>query len=159
VLLGRVAKRLKREYGEGAVRVPSNPAAYANPAELERGRGTLKASRKAHRSISNRSAAPNRRFRATRPGEYVRLDSAPLNVFGIEPLTGRWMRVELTVAMCLHDRSILGLRLAPVSTKTVDVAGVLMEARQPFECPAEWGTDATCPYHGVATEIVCSDAG
>ena len=36
------------------------------------------------------------RLRATRPGEYVVLDTTPLDVFAMEPVTMRWVGVELT---------------------------------------------------------------
>lgn len=97
---------------------------------------------------------PYGRLVATRPGEYVVLDTTPLNVFGVAPVTGKWMHAELTVALDLYDRSILGLRLAPVSTKAVDVAGVLMEALAPRDLPAEWGDRASWPFHGVPENIV-----
>ncbi|MCW2942116.1 MAG: integrase, partial [Actinomycetia bacterium] len=42
-----------------------------------------------------------------------------------------WVRCELTVAMDLYSRVITGLRLTPVSTKSIDVAGVLFETIRP----------------------------
>jgi transposase InsO family protein len=49
----------------------------------------------------------------------------------MEPVTCRWVRCELTVAMDLYSRVITGLRLTPVSTKSIDVAGVLFETIRP----------------------------
>jgi hypothetical protein len=44
------------------------------------------------------------------------------------PVTLRWVRCGLTIAMDLYSRAITGLRLSPVSTKSVDAALVLFEA-------------------------------
>lgn len=152
--LAVVAARVRREFPTDSVPIPAQSTAYRAIEELTRGSGTFTASMKAKRSIANRPAAPYRGLRATRPAEYVLLDSTPLNVFGLAPITGRWMRADLTVAMDLYDRSILGLRLAPVSTKSVDVAGVLMEALTPQQIPAEWGEHAVWPFHGVPSNVV-----
>ncbi|WP_409047698.1 PfkB family carbohydrate kinase [Microbacterium sp. HA-8] len=152
--LAIVLARVKREYPNSDVRIPSESTAREAVAELTRGKGTFGASMRTQRSIETRPPVPYGRLVATRPGEYVVLDTTPLNVFGVAPVTGKWMRAELTVALDLYDRSILGLRLAPVSTKAVDVAGVLMEALSPREMPAEWGDRAAWPFHGVPENIV-----
>lgn len=152
--LAIVLARVKREYPDAEVRIPSESTARDAVAELTRGKGTFGASMRAQRSIETRPPVPYGRLVATRPGEYVVLDTTPLNVFGVAPITGKWMRAELTVALDLYDRSILGLRLAPISTKAVDVAGVLMEALAPRELPTEWGDRASWPFHGVPENIV-----
>lgn len=149
-----VEARLKRDYPDEEIRIPSESSARQAVAELTRGTGTFTASTRARRSIATRPPVPYGRLVATRPGEYVVLDTTPLNVFGIAPITGKWMRAELTVALDLFDRSILGLRVSPISTKSVDVAGVLMEAMTPHENPPEWGERATWPFHGVPENIV-----
>ncbi|MGC8040504.1 hypothetical protein ACP3WQ_24515, partial [Salmonella enterica] len=53
-----------------------------------------------------------------------------------------------------YSRCILGMRLTPGSTKSIDVSGVLMEACQPFDTPADWGTSARWPFHGVAGSVL-----
>ena len=152
--LAIIQARIRREHPDEEVRIPSESAARAAVEELTRGKGTFGASMRAQRSIATRPPVPYGRLVATRPGEYVVLDTTPLNVFGIAPITGKWMRAELTVALDLYDRSILGIRLAPISTKSIDVAGVLMEALSPRPLPPEWGDKATWPFHGVPENIV-----
>lgn len=152
--LAKIEARVHLEYSNDSVRIPPRTTAYRAIQELTRGQGTFTSSTKARRSIANRPSAPYGRLVATRPGEYVLLDTTPLNVFGIVPITGSWMRAELTVAMDLYDRSILGLKLSPVSTKSIDVAGVLMEVLHPYRCPPDWGDRATWPFHGIPTNIL-----
>ena len=152
--LAIVEARIAREHPGENVRIPSETTARTAVAELTRGKGTFGASMRAQRSITTRPPVPYGRLVASRPGEYVVLDTTPLNVFGIAPVTGKWMRAELTVALDLYDRAVLGMRLAPVSTKSVDVAGVLMEAMSPRELPTEWGENAAWPFHGVPDNIV-----
>lgn len=79
------------------------------------------------------------------------LDTTPLDVFAMEPVTLRWVPVELTVAQDLFTRCILGLRLTPVSTKAADVANVL------YQCvtPQPSGTDdGWWPFHGVPSNLL-----
>lgn len=131
LLLARVAARLDAEYGPGVVAEPGAKKARAVLAELTRGTNAFTGSTKGKRSIANRPRGSYGRLRASRPGEYLLLDTTPLDVFAMEPLTLRWVRVELTIAMDLYSRSIVGLRLSPVSTKAVDAAVVLFETLRP----------------------------
>lgn len=127
-VLMRVAERLEREHGDGVVELPSKATAYRRLAELARGRNAVAGSAKGRRSIASRPQGTYGRLRATRPGEYLILDTQDLDVFAMEPVTCRWLPAQLTVAQDLFDRQILGLRVTPVSTKAADVAGVLFEA-------------------------------
>ncbi|MEV8135408.1 integrase [Microbacterium aurantiacum] len=154
VIIARVNARVERVHGPGAVTAPSRSAAYKILDELTRGRATFTGSTKRKRSNANRPPAPYGRLYATRPGQYVLLDTTPLNVFAVAPVTGKWVAADLTVAMDLYSRCILGLRLTPGSTKSIDVAGVLMEACQPFDQPKDWDPHARWPYHGLPATIL-----
>lgn len=152
--LAVVRARLVREFPDDQVVIPSESAGSRAVKALTGGTGAFIGATKQKRSIANRPAAPYGTLRATRPGEYVLLDTNSLNVYAVEALTGRWCKAELTVAMDLFDRSILGLRLTPVSTKSIDVASVLVEAMTPAECPPDWGDAAAWPFHGVPDVVV-----
>ncbi|MFE2749042.1 hypothetical protein ACFXKX_32690 [Streptomyces scopuliridis] len=80
------------------------------------------------------------------------LDTNSLDVFAMEPVTCRWVRCELTVAMDLYSRCITGLRLTPISTQSVDVAGVLFETVRPRG--ASDGGSEPLPYCGVPSTMV-----
>jgi transposase InsO family protein len=154
IIIERIRARAERLHGEGEVKMPSRAAAYAALSELDRGRNTFSGSTKSKRSIANRPQGVYGRLSATRPGEYVLLDTTPLNVFAVAPVTGKWVCADLTVAIDLYSRCILGMRLTPGSTKSIDVAGVLMEACQPFDTPRDWGTPARWPYHGLPETVL-----
>src|SRR5207245_9044395 len=49
-------------------------------------------------SIASRPPGVYGRLRATRPGEYVLLDTTRLDVYAMEPVTCRWVQRELTAA-------------------------------------------------------------
>jgi transposase InsO family protein len=153
LILAEVEERLADKYGRGAVTVPSRTVGYELLRELDRGANAFTGSTKAKRSIANRPHGAYGRLRATRPGEYVVVDTTRLDVFAMEPVTCRWVRAELTVAMDLYSRCITGLRLTPVSTKAIDVAGVLFETintrtrEQRKEC-------AVLPYCGVPDTVM-----
>ncbi len=147
-VLGRVQRLLDEEFGPGAVPVPGKTVAYARVDELAKGRQAF-GQGKARRSIAERPQGMYGRLRAQYPGEYVLMDSTPLDVFALEEGTGRWVSVELTVAIDLFSRCIVGLRLAPISTDARDIADVLYQVVAPPEEDADG-----FPYHGVPHNLV-----
>jgi transposase InsO family protein len=162
MVLARVTARLEQEYGPGQVPVPGRSKAYAVLTEITRGTNAFAGSTKGKRSIANRPVGVFGKLRATRPGEYLLLDTTRLDVFAMEPVTLRWVRAELTIAIDLYSRCIAGLRLTPVSTKSIDAAAVLFEALRPPTTPtarfagpaASLGPDARWPYQGVPRAVV-----
>lgn len=150
VVIERVRERVEEEHGVGVVPCPPRSTAYRRLRELSKGRHAF-GSGKGRRSVAQRPVGPYGRLRATRPGEYVVLDTTPLDVFAMEPVTLRWVPVELTVAQDLFDRCILGLRLTPVSTTSADVANVL------YQCVTTQPTgrdDGWWPFHGVPSNVL-----
>ncbi|MFJ5050373.1 helix-turn-helix domain-containing protein [Streptomyces sp. NPDC088719] len=156
-LLLRAEERLTGEYGKGTVPVPSRSTAYARLAWLAKGTNAVSGSAKARRSIAERPQGTYGRLRATRPGEYVVLDTQDLDIYAMEPVTCRWVPLQLTVAQDLFSRCIVGLRVTACSTKAVDVAAVLFEAI----CPPLEDTvrPALAPYHGLWDEVVFAEDG
>ncbi|MBW8736240.1 MAG: transposase [Streptomyces turgidiscabies] len=152
-VLLRAAERLEREHGEGVVELPSKATAYRRLAELARGLNAVSGSAKGRRSIADRPKGTYGRLRATRPGEYLILDTQDLDMFAMEPVTCRWLRAQLTVAQDLFDRQIVGLRVTAVSTKAVDVAGVLFEA----VTGRSGGRAVLGSLHGVPQQLVFSE--
>jgi transposase InsO family protein len=147
LLLERVDARLGDD-------VPRPPAKRARRivGELTRGTNAFTGSTKAKRSIANRPAGVYGRLRATRPGEYLLLDTTRLDVFAMEPLTLRWVGLELTIALDLYSRCIPAIRLTPVSTKAIDAGLVLYEAITPKSRNLT-GSGIT-PYLGLPTTVV-----
>ena len=152
LVLATVEARLVEEYGPGVVPLPARTLGYQLLSELFRGSNAFDGSTKGKRSIAQRPHQVYGRLRATRPGEYVLLDTTRLDVFAMEPVTCRWVQCELSAAMDLYDRCICGLRLTPVSTKAVDVAGVLYETVHPRTWPLE--ELEALPTHGVPGTVV-----
>ncbi|WP_405219036.1 integrase [Agrococcus sp. Ld7] len=150
LVIDRTARRLDEQYGTGIVPLPSRATAYRRVKELSKGRHAF-GSAKQRRSVADRPAGPFGRLRATRPGEYVVLDTTPLDVYAMEAATGRWLPVELTVAQDLYTRCILGLRLTAVSTRSADVANVL------FQCTTtriDLDSEQSWPFHGVPRNVL-----
>ena len=115
--------RLAEEHGPGTVTLPSRSLAYLLLAELTRGSNAFTGATKAKRSIAARPKGVYGRLRATRPGEYVLLDTTRLDVFAMEPVTCRWVRAELTAAMDLYTRAITGLASRPIPAKASIASG------------------------------------
>lgn len=145
-----IDRRLRETYETDAVRTPSRSTAYRRLEALAKGRHAFGNS-KQRRSVANRPNTPYGRLRATRPGEFVVLDTTPLDVFAIEPVSKNWVPVELTVAQDLYTRCILGLRLSPVAAKATDVANVLYQCVVPQPEPSD---DGSWPFHGVPGNVL-----
>ena len=158
-VLRKAGARLDELHGAGAVPRPSAATAYRRLAELARGTNAVSGSAKGRRSIADRPKGTYGRLRAMRPGEYAILDTQDLDVFAMEPVTCRWVRTQLTVVQDLFTRCITGLRVTPVSTKAVDVAGVLFQAIVPRPAPRDWPEEACWAYHGVPQQLVFTGEG
>jgi len=152
IVLAEIEQRLVEEHGPDVVPLPARSTAYGLLRELGRGTNAFTGSAKAKRSIASRPQGVYGRLRATRPGEYVLLDTTRLDVFAMEPVTCRWVQVELTAAMDVYSRCICGLRLTPVSTKAADVAGCLYDTVRPRPRPGEAAGEL--PYHGLPATVV-----
>ena len=158
-VLRKAEARLDELHGAGVVPRPSAATAYRRLAGLARGTNAVSGSAKGRRSIADRPKGAYGRLRAMRPGEYAILDTQDLDVFAMEPVTCRWVRTQLTVVQDLFTRCITGLRVTPVSTKAVDVAGVLFQAVVPRPAPEDWPEEACWAYHGVPQHLVFTGDG
>lgn len=110
-------------------------------------------SAKARRSIANRPQEAYRQQEVTRPGEFVLIDSTPLDAFALDPVSFKWIQVQLTIALDLFSRSLVGWRFTPVSTKAVDAALLLYDIIRPKLMQAGWPEQARWPYIGVPESI------
>jgi putative transposase len=158
-VLRKVDARLDQLHGNGVVPRPSRATAYRRLAELAKGTNAVAGSAKGRRSIANKPKGTYGRLRPVRPGQYVVLDTQDLDVFAMEPVSCRWVGAQLTVAQDLFTRCICGLRVTPVSTKAVDVAGVLYQTVVPRPVPEDWPEQARWPYHGVPQQLVFTEEG
>jgi transposase InsO family protein len=156
-VLARTNEVVEDAHGAGVVPVPSPATAYRRLAEIAKGTNAVQGSAKGRRSIAERPQGLYGRLHATRPGEYVVLDTQDLDVFAMEEVTCRWVGVQLTAAQDLATRCIVGLRCTPVSTKSIDVAGVLYQAVVPHEAPAHWPAQACWPYLGLPEQVGFSE--
>ncbi|CAN5720287.1 hypothetical protein BH09ACT7_BH09ACT7_09640 [soil metagenome] len=146
--------RLIATYGQGAVRLPSTATAYRILDRLERQHPLFSESTKRNRDIAARPVRPYGKLHPSRPGEYLLKDTTRLDVFAMDPHTLRWVGVDLTVAMDWYSRCITGLRLTPMSTKSIDAASVLYQSFRPMPAGRDWPADAVWPPHGVPRSVL-----
>ena len=125
------ARVVPRGFGSGVVKSPSRATAHRILAELEKRHPTFRLSTKRNRDIADRPSEAYGKLRPTRPGEYLLMDTTRLDVFALDPVTLRWVQAELTVGMDWYTRCVTGIRVTPVSTKSVDAAAVLYQAYRP----------------------------
>ncbi|SDM26244.1 Mu transposase, C-terminal [Lentzea albidocapillata subsp. violacea] len=154
MVIDRTDARVAVRFGSGVVKVPSRATAFRVLEELERRHPTFRLSAKRNRDIADRPDEVYGKLRPTRPGEYVLMDTTRLDVFALDPVTLRWINSELTVAMDWYDRCVVGLRLTPVSTKSVDAASVLYQAFRPRPAGRDWPAHAVWPEHGIPRSVL-----
>lgn len=80
-------KRLEICFGKGVVPSPSRSAAYRELSWLDTNHRTFTGTTKRNRDIADRPRRRYGKLRPTRPGEYVILDTTPLDVFALDPRT------------------------------------------------------------------------
>ena len=153
-VIRKAAQRVAARYGDGVVPVPSKSAAYRELTRLEKWHPTFRLSTTRNRDIAGRPDGPYGKLRPTRPGEYLVLDTTRLDVFALDPVTLRWVQAELTVGMDWYTRCPTGLRLTPVSTKSIDAAAVLFQAYRPRPADRRWPAHAVWPEHGLPRAVV-----
>ena len=152
-VMRRVRRQLEVTYPDEQVPLPSRNTFSKLVDRMAGGRGLFGAA-KARRSISNRPVTPYRRFEPVRPGEVVLIDSTPLDAYALDPVTFRWVQVQLTVALDLYTRSLVAWRFTPVSTKRVDAALLLYDVLRPKSMRGGWPESARWPYVGVPESVV-----
>ncbi len=146
--------RLVGTYDPDEVPLPSRATAYRILGKLERQHPTFIKSAKLNRDIAARSLKAYGKLHPRRPGEYLLMDTTRLDVFAMDPLTLRWVGVDLTVGMDWYSRCITGLRLTPFSTKAIDSAVTLYQSFRPMPAGRDWPDDAVWPPHGVPRSVL-----
>lgn len=154
IVIDRANARVAVRYGDGVVPIPSQTTAYRVLEDLERRHPTFRLSTVRNRDIADRPQDVYGKLRPTRPGEYILMDTTRLDVFALDPVTLRWMRAELTVAMDWYTRCVVGLRVTPVSTKAVDATVTLFQVMRPPPVPAGWPVHAVWPEHGMPDTVL-----
>lgn len=96
-----------------------------------RGLATGKAT--SRRTEANRHGRGPRPVAATTPGQYVEIDSTPINVLAMYA-DGSNGRAHLTVAMDVATRSILAFDIVPVGATGVEHADLLARILRPRPC-------------------------
>lgn len=150
----RTNARVQARYGEGVILLPTRSTAYRVINDNELRHPLLRHSTKRNRDIAERPDQVYGKLRPTRPGEYMLMDTTRLDVWALDPMTLRWMRLELTVMMDWFTRCIVGLALTPVSTKSVDSARVLFETFRPHPPAPDWPASAIWPDHGIPRTVL-----
>ncbi|CPT91814.1 integrase family protein [Mycobacteroides abscessus] len=154
MVITRTNARVVARFGVDVVKLPSRATAFRALEELEKRHPTFRLSTKRNRDIGGRPGGVYGRLRPSRPGEYLLMDTTRLDVFALDPLTLRWIQAELTVGMDWYTRCITGVRVTPVSTKSVDAAAVLYQSYEPPAAGKDWPAHAAWPAHGIPRSVL-----
>jgi putative transposase len=132
----RVGKALIATYGaDDAPAMPSQPTFYRLVKRLGEGRHTFGSAR-TRRSLSKQPDGPFGSISVVRPGEWVEIDSTPLDVRVVLD-DGLVDRVELTGMIDCATRSVPAAVLRP-TTKAVDASLLLARALTPEPMRPGW---------------------
>lgn len=155
-VLAQTEARLATKHGANVVPAPSRATQYRRLKAIDRQVPTFRNSRLRNRDVIDRPPGEYGKLRPTRPGEFLVMDSTRLDVFALDPVTLRWVSLELSVAMDWYSRCITALRLTPLSTKSIDVAALLFQTFRPPPAPEYWPKYAVWPEHGIP-DVVLSE--
>ncbi|WP_028808954.1 DDE-type integrase/transposase/recombinase [Streptomyces sp. 351MFTsu5.1] len=133
----RVERRLVDLHGPGTVKMPvlktfNRYAAALLPGRYTTGQATTR------QSVANRPEGYYRPITASRPGELVMIDTSWLDVRAYDPVEDVVFSVDLTIAIDVCTRSLLGWRLVPKGTKGVDAGLVIADAMMPEPMRPGW---------------------
>jgi transposase InsO family protein len=131
----RTRKILQATFGDDAPAMPSQRTFYRLVARLSAGKHTFGSAR-TRRSLAKQPAGPFGAVTALRPGEWMQIDSTPLNVAVVLD-NGLIDRVELTWLIDVATRTIPAAVLRP-STKAVDAAVLLARSLTPEPMRPGW---------------------
>jgi len=126
----RVERRLADVHGPGTVAVPSQKSFNRYVAALLPGRYTTGPAT-TRQSVANRPDGHYRPIAASRPGELAMIDTSWLDVRAYDPVEDVVFSVDLTIAIDVCTRSLLGWRPVPKGTKGVDAGLVIADAMMP----------------------------
>ena len=149
----RVQRRLDREHGPGAVKVPPKSTFNRRLDELGRGKGFFGRA-KTRQGNARRPKTPYVSVSYERAGQLVIVDITPLDAFALDPLTGEWVNLDLLMALDACTRSIVALRLVPAGSKDVDAGMLVREVMLPKFAPKEWGEEARWRYWGIPEALL-----
>jgi putative transposase len=148
-----VDRAVVAEHGEGVVPLPSR-------ATFDRLRGRMAEAKHAigsartRRSLANQPDGAFGRVEATRPGEWMQIDSTPFDVAVRldDEVTGR---VELTGLVDVRTRSVAAVVLRP-TTKAVDAALLLAKAMTPEPMRPGWSQAVSMAYSALPFRVMRS---
>jgi transposase InsO family protein len=156
LIINHSEARLNATYGKGAVRLPSPATAYRILERLELTQPLFRQSTKRIRDIAARPDRPYGKLHPARPGEYLLMDTTPLDVYAMDPHTLKWIGVQLTVSLDWYSRCITGVGLSPTA-KSIDAAAVLYQSFRPVQAGADWPARAVWPPHGVPRSVLIEE--
>ena len=150
-----VRLRLAMKFGKDKVRCPEKTTFNKILREIEKGRGSL-GSAKGRRSAASRPETPYAGFKATRAGQYVLLDSTPLDAFALDAVAHRWQPLELTVGFDLFTRSIVAARFTAQNANRADAALLYYDIITPKVTPPGWPEEARFSrrFMGIPDHVV-----
>lgn len=141
-----VDKAVEAEYGPGVVPIPSRPTFNRLRTRLREARHATGSAR-TRRTLDNQPDGPFGSVVATRPGEWMEIDSTPFDVAVRldDEVAGR---IELTALVDVHTRTLAAAVLRP-TTKDVDAALLLARAMTPEPMRPGWPEAVSMAYSAL----------
>lgn len=153
LVIAHTNDRLLERYGPDGIQLPSTATANRILLADDKIAPLFAGSTKHVRDVAARPKGVYGKLLATRPGEYVLMDTTRLDVYAMDPQTLKWVGLDLTVAMDWYSRCIIGVSLTPWA-RAIDGLAVLYEAFRPKAPGANWPDDAVWPVAGVPRHVL-----
>lgn len=155
MVIDRANARVLARFPAGEVACPSRATAFRALEGLERKHPTFRLSTKRNRDIAERPDSVYGKLRPTRPGEYLLIDGHhPDRRVRAGPPDAEVGASRADCRMDWYSRCITGLRITPVSTKSVDAAATLYQTYRPPPSGRGWPAHAVWPEHGIPRTVL-----
>jgi putative transposase len=145
-------EKIVKESGGQMPKLPSVPTLNRHISRIKK-QLKFKISAKQRASHESRPNPPFKWFHANRPGQTILIDSTVLDVFALDPITGEWIRLQLTIAIDLYTRSLVAWRFTQ-DTKGIDVALLLYDIIRPKQFLPGWPKQARWNFVGIPDSLV-----
>jgi len=119
---------LDEEHGEDVVPFPNERAFLRLLEDTEQGRHTFGSARR-RRTDAGKPTAPHGDFvPVQRPGQCLVFDSSPLDILGVDPVSGEEITIDLFLCLDLFSRRVPAFRVTTKNPKALDAALLLADS-------------------------------
>lgn len=151
--LAQARHRFYERHADKKIELPSLATQLRFLNGTEDGRGTFGTARRRQSDAARPKGSMKKWHPVNRPNQVLFIDSSPLNIFGVDPLTGEPISLDLYLSLCGFSRRGPAFRLTTLSPKALDAALLLADAVFGMPEQPDW-PEIDLRYGGIPEHLV-----